>query len=787
MQMFSGCNVKWHGDLNAMVTSFITNHYISLHHGMIMRLIALFMTLTLALGVMPMWSEGMSPRREVVDPYLAQILAEATQHERIEIIVQFDDLSLGLAVLKDLGFDLREIFRPISGAFAVGTRDDILRLSAQKTVKWIEFNEPLSYFLEVSTSVIGASQVWKSVLREDGNIIDDDGGWAYRIDGRGVTVVILDTGIDAGHPDLDYLTKTIINRKREENGWTEMKNSDTSSGHGTHCAGIAAGNGDASAGQRRGVAPGANLIGLSTGEGLSIVYALEGLVWVYENSKPNQNQWNIRVVSNSWGTSGDHYDPEDAITKVVERLVYENHVAVVFAAGNDGGDGSEIRTNPYANIPAAIGVAASERDGSGIAEFSSRGHRDYEDTWPDVAAPGVNIWSAAPRGTLIDMAQRPSDDDLYYMAISGTSMATPHVSGAVALLYQVAPHLSVSDVHEDFSGMEGKTEGQWYSDPDTRISEAELILEATATYINGPGVPSDNRTNEFGWRHDFAQGYGIINVTRAVEVALTLEHLRTYDGNRDGVPDTPDATVLDALEKANITYRGILPRQTDRLRSTWHGEWAHFTKQDIHPAGNAVYATNSTVRLLVPVNAERLSISFQYEASSANEYYASDLNLAIDMNGDGMNDVPTPTSVSEGVKTYEIDVSRENAGRYWSFWVDGQAFGYNLGDEYFEPTVNFDVSVEIDIRPDSVSILPKPPPDTDIAVLEFGEPSDGNTTVYLMTNVFEPSLITPEAPEIVKEKETRVIIPWFPLFTILFLTASAGVVTGYLIRKRRTH
>ncbi|HID74125.1 MAG TPA: hypothetical protein EYP43_03645, partial [Thermoplasmata archaeon] len=473
-----------------------------------------------------------------IAPSFHEKLADALISDRFDIIVRFDSpAGEHAALLSRLGLETDIVLDSINAASMEATKAQILDLSRAEGVVYIECDEPLAYFMEVSAVAIGASSIWNYAILDDGEVVYDDHGYMKRIDGRGVTAVVLDTGIDAGHPDLDYGTKTIKNEKREESGWTEMENSDTSSGHGTHCAGTVAGNGDASAGQRRGVAPGANLYGMSTGEGLSIIYAVEALERVYQQSRPNENPYNIRVVSNSWGTSGDRYDPNGAITQIVEKLVYENHVAVVFAAGNDGGDGTDIRTNPYSNIPASIGVAAALRDGTGIADFSSRGHRDIQETWPDVAAPGVDIWSTAPRGTLIDGSQRPTDDDLYYMAISGTSMATPHVAGVVALLYQAAPSLGVSPVHEDYSGGEGgPPASEWYNDTTTLVSEAELILEATADYIEPPaeGVPSGNWTNDHGHRFDFAQGCGLVNVTRAVKVALALERLRTYDGDGDG-------------------------------------------------------------------------------------------------------------------------------------------------------------------------------------------------------------------------------------------------------------
>ena len=183
------------------------------------------------------------------------------------------------------------------------------------------------------------------------------------------------------------------------------------------------------------------MVALGTGDGASIFAAEQGLEWTYEHSVPSQNPYHIRVVSNSWGTDGD-YDPNGAIATITDRLTFENGVAVIFAASNSGGSGAEcggdLRTNVYANTPSAISVAALTHDGTQVTSFSSRGCMNQQHTWPDVGAPGRDIWATAPRGTAIDATTR-TQGDLYYMAISGTSMATPHVGGMAGVILEVAP------------------------------------------------------------------------------------------------------------------------------------------------------------------------------------------------------------------------------------------------------------------------------------------------------------------------------------------------------------
>ena len=431
-----------------------------------------------------------------VHPVIYQLVSPVTAHDR-----SYMD-SLGLNHLGDAPL--------VDGGLVEGTSLAVRHLSSWDRVAYLELDKPLDFFylpsewggepfdagimMHETTHIVGATDAWTRVIVQPNGEVQRETDLSFtEWDGDGTAIVDLDTGVDAGHPDYDYLEpwtgeKTLYSAKFGPTGWVETRNSDTSSGHGTHVGGTIAGNGDASSGRRAGVAKGGQLVALGTGDGASIFAAEQGLEWTYAHSVPGQNPYHIRVVSNSWGTDGD-YDPNGVIAQLTDRLTYENGVAVIFAASNSGGSGAEcsggLRTNVYANTPSAISVAALTHDGTAVTSFSSRGCMNQQHTWPDVGAPGRDIWATAPRGTAIDASTR-AQGDLYYMSISGTSMATPHVGGMAGLLLDAAPSLGVADYHRDdhdfgdsLVGGEGTAAYGQFEDWDTanfsRVHEVELI------------------------------------------------------------------------------------------------------------------------------------------------------------------------------------------------------------------------------------------------------------------------------------------------------------------------
>tara|TARA_B100002052_G_scaffold240722_1_gene225031 strand:- start:519 stop:2897 length:2379 start_codon:yes stop_codon:yes gene_type:complete len=737
-----------------------------------------------------------SPNQEVMHPNIMRAMDAADAGAEIEFIVQYRPhlTETHMVNANAIGIEIISVFEFIDGFYGKGTSEEIKTLSKEDDIFWIEHNSQMEYYMQDTTRVIEAVETWQTVIiDENENVIKDQTNQHTYIDGTGVAAVIIDTGVDAGHPDFDYDEGKTVSYKfdRATRTWVEAENSDTSSGHGTHCAGTVGGNGDAAAGAKKGVAPGATLVGMGVGDIAFIDNAVEAFQWVYDNSRPEANPLNIRVTSNSWGSSGSEYDPSNAISQAVFNLQYDNNVVSVFAAGNSGGDGSDLQTNPYSNIPLVIGVAALEHDGSGIASFSSRGDMTKPQTWPDIGAPGVNIWATAPRATLIDILQRPSDDDLYYMAISGTSMATPHIAGVATLLYQAAPSLGVANYfYEDHE----TTEGEWYGNrTDTFVSEVELILELSGRYIEGGQSNANDTVSNTGLKHDWGQGHGLIDTKYAVQMALTLESLRNADEDEDGILDNEMVTVFDARNAMlGVSHIHKARESTDSLKAEWKGEWAYFVGSE------GTYVTDSTHYLHVPEGTISAEIVLTYPQVNTDRFTVADLELSIDTNSDGTNDVSQSVGTNTNAKEYTIVVDESSSGHLWVFGIEGTAVGVKPTqgatlEEFWEPRVPYDVNVRLIMEPgihfvdENLTNYGDYACSTDgvnmnthnqacISKLEFGEPSasyDGSTIIEMNFNAFNLSRLQMEVETIQEVEDT-----FWTISNVAILAGAGGFVSG---------
>ncbi|MFF3559374.1 S8 family serine peptidase [Streptomyces sp. NPDC002574] len=242
--------------------------------------------------------------------------------------------------------------------------------------------------------------------------------WAAGGTGAGVRVAVLDSGVDATHPDL--VDRLVASRSFVPGDGVLDRN-----GHGTHTASTVAGTGAASDGKERGVAPGAELIvGKVLGDNGSgaISGIIAGMEWAARTE-------HAKVINMSLGTPAWHTQ-DDPLSQAVNRLSAETGALFVIAAGNSGNSPYSVSAPGTADAALTVGaVDASDH----LADFSSAGPRLNDDALkPDLTAPGVDVLAAR--------SQYMNDGgEGYYRSDSGTSMAAPHVAGAAVLLAQKHP------------------------------------------------------------------------------------------------------------------------------------------------------------------------------------------------------------------------------------------------------------------------------------------------------------------------------------------------------------
>ncbi|MBW3555216.1 MAG: S8 family serine peptidase, partial [Gemmatimonadetes bacterium] len=253
----------------------------------------------------------------LLGPELEAALADAAATDTFEVVVNYDEtlttLDAVTSSVLQLGAGVIQ-FRHLSMLASLATKEQILAMQTLAGLQSIYLNRELRYLNAEGRGSINADDVH-----------------ALGITGKGVGIAILDTGIDGGHPDVAFGSKTVQNvkhvanlrdayyfegkingtiRKGADLYIEDVENTETSVGHGTHVAGTAAGSGAASDGKYTGVAPGAHLIGLGAGDVLFVFWILSGFDYIIDH----QREYNIQVVNNSWGSSG-LFDPDDPINE----------------------------------------------------------------------------------------------------------------------------------------------------------------------------------------------------------------------------------------------------------------------------------------------------------------------------------------------------------------------------------------------------------------------------------------------------------------------------------------
>ncbi|MGY4981574.1 S8 family peptidase [Streptomyces sp. 900105755] len=282
----------------------------------------------------------------------------------------------------------------------------------------------------------GIAHVWLDGVRKaslDKSVpqIGAPTAWKAGYNGKGVKIAVLDTGVDTSHPDL-------------KDQVIESKNFSTAAdaldhfGHGTHVASIAAGTGAKSHGKYTGVAPGAKILNgkvlddTGSGDDSGI---LAGMEWAAAEGAD--------IVNLSLG--GFDTPEIDPLEAEVNKLSEQKGILFAIAAGNEG---PESIGSPGSAADALTVGAVDGKDK--LADFSSTGPAADGSIKPDVTAPGVDITAAAAKGSVID--QEVGENPPGYLTLSGTSMATPHVAGAAAILKQEHPDWGFQELKAALTG-----------------------------------------------------------------------------------------------------------------------------------------------------------------------------------------------------------------------------------------------------------------------------------------------------------------------------------------------
>jgi subtilisin family serine protease len=374
----------------------------------------------------------------------------------------------------------------VAGRFAVGATG---RAVAAEPIRKIWLDGLLRPTLDRSAPQIGAPRAWE-----------------LGYEGDGIVVAVLDTGVEDTHPDL--VDKIIVSRNF-------MSGPDgDQDGHGTHVASVIAGSGAASGGRYRGIAPGAQLLSGKVCARIDCPESsvIAGMQWAVAEE-------GAQVVNMSLGdTDLPGFDP---VEEAVSSLAAQYAVLFVIAAGNAGPDRGTI-ARP-GNLAAALTVGAVDRDGR-VATFSSRGMTVGELLLkPDLTAPGVDIVAARAAGT-----DGYVSVDEFYSSVGGTSNATPHASGAAALLFQQHPNWAPADVKAALMGS-------------AAFNPAESTLDQGAGQLDIPtaldtSFLASTPSSSFGkarWPHEddepITRTISYRNLGPATELVIELD-VRSADG-----------------------------------------------------------------------------------------------------------------------------------------------------------------------------------------------------------------------------------------------------------------
>jgi serine protease AprX len=387
-----------------------------------------------------------------VDPELAVLLNNATDDTNVAAVIVYRSMptEADIADLQSIGVLGGTRYRMLPMVSVTTTKRKLVAVSHLPAVRSLYGNRTFKWNLEpAARNATGTERVGRNLELTSAN-------HGVALSGRGVTIAVLDTGVDGTHADL--AGRVVQNLKLADTqsqgvGFNypvaspNLPDTDQVYGHGTFVAGVIAGNGQQSAGKYAGVAPGANILGLSAGDA-TLLFILSGFDYLLANA----TSFNVRVVNCSFSAS-TVFDVNDPVN-IATRMLTDSGVNVVFSAGNAGPGTDSL--NPYAAAPWVVSVGATDNFGK-LADFSSRGDFGNPLFRPTLVAPGVSTVSLRPStgasvtsadGAIEKDKQLSSSELLYYTTGSGTSFSAPQVAGVIALMLEANPNLTPAQIRD---------------------------------------------------------------------------------------------------------------------------------------------------------------------------------------------------------------------------------------------------------------------------------------------------------------------------------------------------
>ena len=432
--------------------------------------------------------------------------------------------------LKKLAVTTHGQLNAINGQVLTVPNGVLKKFAAHPAVLSVDFDRPIGRSNYRTALTVGARPVQRG----------------YGLTGAGIGVAVIDSGIATWHDDLTpkiggaypYGNQRVKAFVDFVNGGTWPYDDD---GHGTHVAGIIAGNGYDSVGQKAGIAPDADLVSLKVLDangGGTISNIIAAFDWILANHA----QYNIRVVNISVGAAIHESYWTDPLTLAAKRVV-DAGVVVVSAAGNAGKNAAgQIQYGGISapgNAPWVLSVGASSTNGTAsrtddtVADFSSRGptFKDWN-AKPDLVAPGAGTVSlASPGSTLYTTKASALVGGVFsttfkpYLSLSGTSMAAPVVTGTVALMLQANPNLTPNMVKaileytaQPYAGYDALTQGAGFLNTLGAVRLAKFF----ATAHSGDRLPTQSIWGkQIIWGNHRLTGGAIAPTANAFRVGTT--------------------------------------------------------------------------------------------------------------------------------------------------------------------------------------------------------------------------------------------------------------------------